>query len=54
VIPFAMVVRDKFPTAREMAFPHRNHPVEAFFFDRSDEQGLPTHRRSIVLLNVPR
>ena len=38
VIPFAMVVRDKFrDRAPEMTLPHRNHPVEAFLFDRSDE-----------------
>jgi hypothetical protein len=38
VIPFAMVMRDKFrDRATEMTLPHRNHPVEAFFFDRSDE-----------------
>jgi hypothetical protein len=33
-----MVVRDKFrDRAPEMTLPHRNHPVEAFLFDRSDE-----------------
>ena len=33
-----MVMRDKFrDRAPEMTFPHRNHPVEALRFDRSDE-----------------
>ena len=34
VIPFAMVVRDKFrDRAPEMTVPHRNHAVEALLFD---------------------
>ena len=38
VIPFAMVVRDKFrDRAPEMTLPYWNHPVETFLFDRSDE-----------------
>jgi hypothetical protein len=38
VIPFAMVVRDKFrDRAPETTLFNRNHPVEAFLFDRSDE-----------------
>jgi hypothetical protein len=38
VIPFAMVVRDELrDRAPEVTLPERNHPVEAFLFDRSDE-----------------
>jgi len=38
VIPFAMVVRDKFGNrAPEMTLPYGNHPLETFLFDRSDE-----------------
>ena len=38
VIPLAMIVLDELTQGTaEMALAHRNHPIEAFFFDRSNE-----------------